>query len=590
MKAYVKLGLIALAAIAIIVAIVMFINFLVGSYNKPVEEEVLEEPEFVEVAVDLEGLYPNASESRLETLYNGQLLELDNHPMIEGGHIYLPVDLVIEYINTSFFYDPAEKILTYTSVDQIVRIRPDEESYTINDEPLKLDIGILDRDGVAYIPLSFVQKFAHHDFVVDNAYHIMQIKDWYIPIETGEVFTNEETYIRQIPDDLSPYIYQVYSGMMVTIVGEEGDYYQVVTREGFVGYIRQEYIRSVTLTHSLQESVVAGVAMAAKAPPVLEIEGKLNLVWHQVFNMDANNQVAEKFKNATNVDVISPTWFELDGTDGDITSLADLNYVRWAHDNGYQVWALFNNLKSGYTRDMTHQVLSSTEKRAKVIEQLMAYCELYELDGINIDLEAIPEADGPYYVQFVKELSVYLKLNGLAASADLPVVKSWTMHYGRAEISKYLDYVMVMGYDEHWGTSPVAGPVASITWTDEGISETLKEVPKEKLIIGIPFYTRIWYEETIDGEVKVSSKAYSMDYAKEVMDEHNVEWVWDDEIKMHYAEFTQDGIRHRMWLEDLQSVEERMKVAQKYDVGGVASWKIGLENDGVWEIIEEYMH
>lgn len=589
MKLYVKPILIGLLGVFLVVAGIVFVKYLVDEYNKP-EEVVIEEPVFVETQVDLATIYDKAVPDRLETLYNGVLIETEVYPLYEGEYLYLPVSLVTNYVNASFFYDPAEKILTYTTTDQIVRVRPDDDSYTVNDEPLKLDIAVIERNGEAYLPLSFVQKFAHHDFIIDDVYNILQIKDWYMEEVTGEVFITEDAYIRQLPEDLSPYIHQVYNGMMVTIIGEDGVYHKVLTKEGFIGYIRKDYIRSITKTHSLQDSILTKTAIASKAPPVLKIDGKLNLMWHQVFNADANAAVADKFAKATDVDVISPTWFELEGTEGDITSLADLNYVRWAHDNGYQVWALFNNLKSGYTRSMTHEVLSSTEKRAKVIEQLMAYCEMYELDGINIDLEAIPEADGPYYVQFVKELSVYLKLNGLAASADLPVVKSWTMHYGRAEISKYLDYVMVMGYDEHWSTAPVAGSVASITWSDEGISETLKEVPKEKLVLGIPFYTRVWMEEVVDGEVQVSSKAKGMDGGKRLMDEKGVEWEWNDEVKQYYAEYTEDGIRYRMWLEDVRSVEERMKVAMKYDIGGIAGWKIGLENDGVWEIIEKYMH
>lgn len=589
MKIYIKPILIGLLGILVIIAGIFFVKFLVEEYNKP-EEVVIVEPIFVETQVDLNTVYAKATTERLETLYDGQLVETTVYPLFEGEYLYLPISLVTTYINSSFFYDPVEKIVTYTTTDQIVRVRPDDDSYTLNDEPLKLDIALIERQGEAYLPLSFVQKFSHHDFIVDDIYYILQIEDWYTEEVTGEVFTVEDAYIRQLAEPLSPYIHQVYNGMMVTILGEVNEYYKVLTKEGFIGYILKEYIRSVTTMHSLKDSIITKTSIASKAPPVLQIDGKLNLVWHQVFNADANAAVADKFAKVTNVDVISPTWFELEGIEGDITSLADLNYVRWAHDNGYQIWALFNNLKSGYTRDMTHEVLSSTEKRAKVIEQLMAYCELYELDGINIDLEAIREADGPYYVQFVKELGVYLKLNGLAASADLPVVKSWTMHYERAEISKYLDFVIIMGYDEHWSTSPISGSVASITWSDEGISETLKEVPKEKVVLGIPFYTRVWMEEIVDGEVQVSSVAKGMDGGKAFMEEQNIEWVWDDEVKQYYAEYTEGDILYRMWLEDVRSVEERMIVAASYDIGGIAGWKIGLENDGVWEIIEQYMH
>ncbi len=492
---------------------------------------------------------------------------------------------MIGYLNDQFFYDSAENTLTYTTDEDIIRLKKDELTYTVNDVPLKLDIGMTEFDGIAYLPLSLVQKFTHHDFIFNEAYHVLVVDDWYASTSTGEVYFEEgEVYVRMLPEDQSPYIHRAFVGMEVHIVGEEKDYYQVLTKEGFLGYVKMDSVRSVVTLHSNMEPLPSRTQL-----PGNDFDGKLNLVWHHVWSMNKNQEVKERFSNVKEVDVISPTWFTLKGTDGDVTSLADLDYVRWAHDQGYQVWALISNLGDGYTRSMTHEVLSSTKKRAEVIRKLISYASLYELDGINIDLEAIPEADGPYYIQFCKELSVYCEQEGLIVSADLPVVKSWTRHYGRDELADYLDYIMVMGYDEHWGTSPVAGSVASITWTEEGIADTLKEVPREKLIIGIPFYTRLWKEEEVDGEVKVTSKAYGMEYARQIMDDKDVELEWLEDIGQYYGEYEEDGFTYKMWLEDLTSVEERMKIAASYDVGGVAAWKIGFENDGVWDIISDYM-
>jgi len=234
-------------------------------------------------------------------------------------------------------------------------------------------------------------------------------------------------------------------------------------------------------------------------------------------------------------------------------------------------------------------VLSSTLKRAEAIRQVLALSVVYELDGINIDFEAIPEADGPYFVQFVKELSIYARQQGLIASADLPVVKSWTQHYGRTEIAKYLDYVMIMAYDEHWGTSPIAGSVSSKTFTDEGVYYTLSQVPKEKIILGVPFYTRLWKEETVDGEIKVSSKAYSMEAIQKIIDDRKLVPVWLEDIGQFYVEYEEEGARFRIWLEEKTSMEMRLKIAQQYDVAGIAAWKIGLENDDIWPLIRSYM-
>lgn len=581
MKVYIKPVLIGLFGIIIFAAGVIGVMSLYQKYL----DSLVEEPVFIETQVDFSTIYPEASEENIVAIYNGTKVEDVNNPRMIEGILFFPIDFVTKYLNDQFFYDENEKTVTYTTHDDIIRMKTNELTYTVNDEPLLLDIGLTEVDGLAYLPLSLVQKFSHHDYILNEDFNIVKIIDWYSPVKTGEVyFENMEVYVRLLPEDLSPYIHKAYVGMPLQIASEEGEYYQVITKEGFIGFIRKEYIRSITNNYSNKEPITSYQQL-----PSNNFEGKITLAWHQVFNMTANRQVAEKFNNVKDLDVISPTWFELTGTDGDVKSLADLDYVRWAHNNGYQVWALFGNLGEGYTKSMTHDVLSSTEKRAEAIRQVLALSVVYELDGINIDFEAIPEEDGPYFVQFVKELSIYARQQGLISSADLPVVKSWTQHYGREEIAKYLDYVMIMAYDEHWGTSPVAGSVSSKTFTDEGVYYTLKEVPKEKVILGVPFYTRLWKEETVDGETKVSSKAYSMDGIQEIITSNNVSLTWLEDIGQFYGEYEEDGALYRIWLEDKASMEMRMNIAQNYDVAGIAAWKIGLENEDIWPIISSYM-
>jgi len=581
MKIYIKPILIGILGMAIFAAGVIGVMNLYQRYL----DSLVEVPVFVETQVDFKTIYKDATSDNFMTLYNGSQITGTHNPKLVEGTIFLPIDLVITYLNDQFFYDEIEKTITYTTHEDIIRMKTNELTYTVNDEPLMLDIGMMEIEGVAYLPLSLVQKFSHHDYIFNEEYHILKIIDWYSPIKTGEVyFENTEVYIRLLPDDLSAYIHKAYIGMKLEIVGEDKDYYQVATKEGFIGYIKKEFIRSISSLYSNKEPITS-----YRQFPSNEFEGKVTIAWHQVFNMTANQQVAEKFEGVTGLDVISPTWFELTGTQGDVKSIADLDYVRWAHSQGYQVWALFGNLGEGYTKAMTHDVLSSTLKRAEAIRQVLALSVVYELDGINIDFEAIPEADGPYFVQFVKELSIYARQQGLIASADLPVVKSWTQHYGRTEIAKYLDYVMIMAYDEHWGTSPIAGSVSSKTFTDEGVYYTLSQVPKEKIILGVPFYTRLWKEETVDGEIKVSSKAYSMEAIQKIIDDRKLVPVWLEDIGQFYVEYEEEGARFRIWLEEKTSMEMRLKIAQQYDVAGIAAWKIGLENDDIWPLIRSYM-
>lgn len=593
MKTYIKPIFIGLIGLILLVSVFALVLKLYNDFRASQEETVQE------VQMDLTTLYPEASGERLEVIVDGDHVEPAHYPKYVDGTLYIPADLVIEYMNDQFFYDTEEGVLTYTTMDDVIRMRTDELTYTVNDEPLKLTIGMTTFDDMAYLPVSLLQKFVHHDFILGETYHTLQIEDWYGEKETGEVYyepvvydekshepvDTREVYIRQLPDESSPYIHKTYVGMTVRIVGEDGDFYQVLTREGFIGYINKEWIRSETTIDSMKEKVSSYDDFPSK-----DFDGKLSIVWHQVFNMTANQAVQERFTGATGLDVISPTWFELEGTEGDVRSIADLEYVRWAHANGYQVWALFANLGDGYTRAMTYDVLSSTDKRMEVIRQLLAYVALYELDGINIDLENISEDTGPYYVQFVKELSVYLKQQGVIVSVDVPVPRPWTEHMKRGTLGEYVDYVIIMGYDEHWSTSPESGSVASIGFARDGVIDTMAMVPAEKIVLGVPFYTRLWKEEVVDGELQVSNSHYGMKSGPEKMAEEGAELQWDEETGQYYGEYERDGATYKMWVEDERSIATKLDLVTEFNLAGMAGWKSGFESDTVWETIEESMN
>jgi spore germination protein YaaH len=238
---------------------------------------------------------------------------------------------------------------------------------------------------------------------------------------------------------------------------------------------------------------------------------------------------------------------------------------------------------------MTHEVLSSTEKREYVIKQILAFSALYDLDGINIDFENVGSDDGEYFVQFIKEITPYLKNQGLVVSVDMSVPRPWTEHYNREALGEIIDYLIIMGYDEHWSTSPESGSVASIGFVLEGVEDTLLSVPKERVILGLPYYTRRWREEIIDGEIVVSSKALSMSAAYNMLIENNAEINWDEVTAQYYGEYEISGILYRIWLEEERSIEEKVSLVQLYDLAGAAGWKLGLEKDEVWDVLYEYL-
>jgi len=282
--------------------------------------------------------------------------------------------------------------------------------------------------------------------------------------------------------------------------------------------------------------------------------------------------------------VVSPTWFHLQ-KDGLVTNLADSNYVKWAHQNGYQVWGLFSN---SFDLDITHQMLSDPDLRIKVIKQLLSYVDLYQLDGINLDFENVYLKDKDLLVQFVRELTPLMHEKDRTVSIDVTFIsksENWSMFYDRKK-----DYVMVMAYDEHWGSSPVSGSVASLPWVEKGIERILEEVPNDKLILGVPFYTRLWIEEKDEnGEVHVSSKALSMEKAEKWIEENQAEIQIDPIAMQKYVEVQKDSVTYKIWLEDGFSMQKRIEIMKKYRLAGIAAWRRGFESEDFWSLMADYI-
>ena len=541
-----------------------------------VPSTVMADPETLLPGLDADGILP---------IIEDQVIALDNNPVYEEGIVFMPIAFVESHFNDEFYYDVEEKVLTYTTVNDVIRMRTDDLTYYVNDEPLSLQIPIREMvEGVPYMPLELLKKFSHHSFTFNRGLGTLVVEDLSRDGRYGKAtsLNDGNAIVRTWKDNRSPVVVRLAEGERVKIYDEDAVWYHVRTLEGMTGY--------------LPKSSVSTLDTIAGTPRVKEVydystrmtfEGGLNLAWHQVGNSTANKYLNDKLEGVQGLDVISPTWFHIKDTEGNVTNLASLDYVRNAHSRGIQVWALFSNQ---FDSKLTHEVLSSTAARQNLIRELLALSALYEIDGINVDFENVAKADGPYFVQFMKELTPFLKQQELVVSVDMYVPSAWTAHYGRKEVGEVVDYVMIMAYDEHWSTSPESGSVASIAFVERGIQKTLEEVPKEKTVLGLPYYTRIWKEEVVNGAVDVSSKAYGMDTAYSKMIEEGTEFTWiDDDIKQYYGEYEKDGFTYKMWLEEERSIEEKMKLFDQYDLAGVAGWKIGLEKRAVWEVLDTYL-
>ena len=348
---------------------------------------------------------------------------------------------------------------------------------------------------------------------------------------------------------------------------------QVATVDGYIGYIEKKKV-------SAAQVVTQDRNFQAEAYSYLTMEQPVNLAWHQVTNTDANANLANDTANVSGVNVISPTWLSVIDNNGNISSIASSDYVALAHERGMQVWGLVDNFNENV---QTTTLLSNTAARQNLIAQLRDTALSVGMDGINVDFEYLSEDVGPHFLQFLRELSIECHKNGLILSVDNPVPEDFTSHYDRAEQGKVVDYVIIMGYDEHYVGSAEAGSVASLPWVEKGVQDTIAEVPAERTILAIPFYTRLW--KTSGGAL--TSEAIGMDYAQNVIANNQAEIFWDGSVGQNYSTFESEGATYQIWLEDAASIKAKVTLVNTYGLAGVAAWSLGFENSSIWQTISE---
>ena len=504
-------------------------------------------------------------------------IPMKNSPKYFSGETYLPIDFVKQYIDEYIYWDTEENAVTITNEKNVIRMKTEEIEYFVNNEPLNLSIPLYNVEGVAYIPLLLLEQIYQLEISYNDITKLLSIKKE--NYKTGVLSKN--AMFRKEPNKKSPYIQKLKKGSLVYFYeNEENGYTKVETDGGYIGFIPTKVITEIEdkdIKNNYKNDYV-------NKPNWNIYDGKINLVFDQMQKVEANSSESRRTYH-DGVDVLVPTWFSFKDESGKILNIADRGYVDWAHNNGYRVWGL---LTDNFDKKISHSVLTSTETREYVIKQLLAYVSMYNLDGINIDFESVPKEDGDSFIQFLRELAPALRKEGVVLSVDLFVPKPWTAHYNRNDVGKIADYVIVMGYDEHYAGSESAGSVASMDWSEVAIKDTLAEgVPKEKLILGIPFYCRVWTETLENGEIKLGSKAYGMNGAYDFIKEKGGTFTFDEETKQNYGEAKEDNKTYRVWLEDETSIEQRLDLVLEYDIAGVGAWKRGLEKEEIWTILKD---
>lgn len=513
---------------------------------------------------------------------NNERIEAD--VVVENGMVYMTLDFVNENFNKRFYLDIKDNFVMYTTADTIYYFETDTDTYTDKDgTEYSEDYTIVkDVDGIMYLALDFVMKYA--DFNYRYYEEPDRIILWNVYGTSTCTYLNKDNYMRFDKDIKSPVIRDVTSDDLLEIIESYDDGWAMARSEdGYTGYVQKKYY-SDTFELVTQSSFVP-----EPEPESLKTDGKVNLVWQPVGAAVGGQTVSNALSGTKGINVISPTWYSITDNNGEISSYANKNYVDTCHAVGIEVWPLiddFNKEIDGVT------IYSNRQTREKIITRLISDSRTYGFDGINIDFEKVTDESAVHFLQFIRELSQECKKEGLILSIDNYVPASHNMHYDRQEQGVWADYIIIMGYDEHWAGSE-AGSVASIGFVRNGIEDTISEVPSSKVINAMPFYTRIWVETpNSDGTVTTTSKAVGMETAYNTIRESGYPAVWDEECAQYYCsyEYAAGNSVVKIWLEDARSIEEKMKLFEEYDLAGVGAWRLGFETKDVWDVINKYIN
>ena len=550
---------------------------------------------------------PSKEQANLKEYYGinqeGELaVIIDNEIVGAAGKVldgkpYVEYSVVRDHLNKRFYVDKNENVLLYTLADGSVEAHVGSAEYTYQKETQSREYVILKMEGnVSYIALDFVKEYTDIEFqVYEEPARIMIESDWG---EKTVATVKKDAKVRLKDDIKSAFLTEADKKSQITVI-DKGDKWTLVrTEDGFIGYIKNNALKN-------EEQVIIDRAFEKQVYPNISKKYTINMGWHVVSNKSANNNVLKTIASTKGLTTISPTWFTINNVSGDITSLASSDYVNYAHQTNIEVWALIKDFDGQVdTPEEMLELLSRTSSRTNLINELMAEVFKYDIDGINVDFEKISPECAEHYLQFLRELSVKCRQNGIVLSVDNFVPASHNAHYDLEEQAEIVDYVIIMGYDEYYEGSPESGPVASIDFVKNGVEAALEAVPSEKLINAVPFYTRLWTEtpkteeelaaeqgtEAAEYPTKVTSEVFRMKTIMPRVQEAGAEIEVDPETNEKYAQWEEDGKTYKVWIEDTESLEMKLKLIQKYQLAGVSAWRLGWESEGTWELILKYVN
>lgn len=495
----------------------------------------------------------------------------DTGVVTDGIH-YLPQEFVADNINAGFYYDKESQAVLYSDSSYMYtymsgkNVYTDDTGKTYNtDYPVVIDI-----NGECFIAWEYIAEHTDCEYAYGSEPERINIS---IERENKQCVTvKKKSAVRYRGGIKSPVLEYVQKGDRLVYEDDLDDWIKVTTATGYTGYIKKteasdtfEYIREEKNyeTHNYNMK-----------------DDKVTLAWFQVSGVAGNSGIDNNIATASGVNVLAPTWYSVTDSSGSMSCYASAGLVNKMHQRGTEVWALV----SDFDTNVDFAALYSSKKaRTNMVNTLINDAEKYGFDGINLDFENIKSAYAKDYLQFVRELSIECERKGLVLSTDNYKPEAYNRCYNLKEQSRFVDYVIVMAYDEHYAGTD-AGSVASLPFVKEAVEDTVQLVGKEHVIAGIPFYTRIW--TTTDGNT--TSRAVGMQAAVDQLNSDGQVALWNDDCGQYVASYTVGNSTRQIWFEEEKSIEAKMQVIQENNVAGVAGWKLGLEKSSVWSVISKY--
>lgn len=524
--------------------------------------------------VDLEAQYSLADGEAFVVIDHSEQTE---RARLFDGKWYFPLS-VAQVINDRFYWNESEEQLIVTNAVSIDYYWPDVNGCRIMNVDTDNGYPMLKTEnGRVYLSEELVRRYTGYELkVFEDSPARLVLNSAGTESETIAAVA-DETCIRAAASLSADIVKKVSSGDILYKIQtgmDSGEFINVCTADGFAGYVRIDDVG--------QESVAEHTSDFVEPEYVRNVEGEtgLTMVWHNMSS--AVTGFSGEISGGEGIDVVIPTWYSVIGTDGTISSNASYKYVNNAHNQGLKVWGLVNDFDP-YVKGL--DVLSNTASRTALIEALVSSALEYGLDGINIDFEYITVESGPHYIQFLRELSVYMRKSGLTLSVDNYVPNSGNTQYNLEAQAQVCDYIILMTYDEHYSVESGVGSVASKGFVENGVEAALEYVEADRLVMGIPFYTRLW-ETAADGTM--SMQVITMKTQSDVINKYNPEMEWDEESGQYHTIYTNSsGVSCEMWLEEDRSITTKKEIADVNGLAGVACWCLGYEEDSVWDVLKQ---